>query len=234
MEITINQEQRLFVIKAGEGFSCHGFDVVYGHCMELAKRIKRQGILKVGQKLVPILESEKGTPQQYQDYQDLLSMVRGRKLGTWFNYDTPSALRMVLENYRKNGGAIRIFYGDTKTGRSWMEENDVIGEVGRSGGDLQIPLLISPGEFGGGAILDSCIVRIIDADNRRELYRHSLFHVPEMEIRNVSQELRQQGYTHGVWVRNQKGEFENSANFTSYGKSAKWVAFMTGDCVDQP
>ena len=46
--------------------------------------------------------------------------------------------------------------------------------------------------------------------------------------------LTEMGYTHGVWVKNKDGQFENHANFKSYGKAAQWVAFMAGECMEQP
>lgn len=234
MEVTINESQRLFVIKALYGYSTHGFDVVYNQCRELAKRIKKFGFLKPNEELSPVLESEIGTNAQYQQYGDFLAIIAGRKIGTWFSYDTPTAVRNVLEQYRKEGGKIRLFYGDRKTGRSWLSENDVLGRVGRSTGTLQIPLLVEGGENGGGGILDSCIIRIIDADTREELYRQKNFHVPEMEIRATDADLAKERLSHGVWVKNKEGVFENHANCKSFGKAAQWVAFMDGESTEQP
>lgn len=234
MNITINQEQHLFVLKEGDGFSCLGFSVVYQRSKELAAKIKQYRILSPGQEIEPILEADIGKIEQYALYQRLLQMVRGRKIGTFFNADTPTKVRNVLEECRKNGTEIRLFYGDIKTGRSWMEENDVLGTVGRSGGTLQTPLLIEKGECGGGSISDSCIIRIIDSTSRQDLYRHKLFFVPEMEIRPTEENLRAEGYTHGVWVKSKEGNFENHANCKSMGKAAQFVAFMEGECTEQP
>lgn len=234
MEMTLNTERRLFVFKYSDHVSCLGFDVVYGHCKELARRIKKLGLLKQGVELKPVLETEIGTPEQYQQYRDLLAIVGTRKIGTWFDYRTPQKVRDALEEARRSGRKVRIFYGDTKTGRSTMDEYDMVGRVGRSCGTLQIPLLVADGNDGGGGILDSYIVRIIDANTRADLYRHKDFHVPDLEIRRVAPALVADAYTHGVWVKNDAGEFENHANFRSYGKAAQWVAFMTGDCTEQP
>lgn len=234
MEITLNQEQRLFVIPAGEGYSCLGFDVVFNHCRELARRIKKFALLRPGTELPPVLESQIGTPEQHQQYRDFVAIIGDRKTGTWFDYDTPGRVRQILDEYRKEGGHLRLFYGDRKTGRDWMEENDVVGQIGRSTGRLPIPLLIADGDFGGPGVLDNAIVRIIDADTRTELYRHKNYRLPKMEIRPVNESLAHEGYTHGVWAKNKEGNFENHANFRSYGKAAQWVAFMAGECTEQP
>lgn len=234
VEITLNQKQRLFVFKGTEYTSCLGYDVVFNYCCELVSRINKFDLLKAGQTLAPVLESEIGMLAQYQQYKALLAILGTRKTGTWFNFETPTKVRTILDRYRNEGGQLRIFYGDRKTGRCWMEENDVLGRVGRSTGTMQIPILIEEGECGGAGILDSSIVRIIDADTREELYRQKNYHLPEMELRHVDTALATQGYTHGAWVQNREGEFSNHANFKSYGKAAQWVAFMTGDCTEQP
>lgn len=170
---------------------------------------------------------------QYQQYEQLLSLVQGKKLGTWFNYMTPTQVRKIFESYRTEGGRLRIYNGDTKTGRSWMDENWVIGEIGRSSGLLQIPLLMETGEVGGTGILDSCIVRIQDADTREELYRHKQFHLPMMEIKPTEGEIAK-SYSHEVWVANRDNILEVSARFQTFGKAAHWVAFMHGESMEKP
>lgn len=246
MEITINEEQRLFVFKHTDHVSCMGYDVVFKTCRELERRIKKLSILPKGVSLVLVEESEIGTLAQYQHYRELLEIVGNRKLGTWFDYDTPTKVRNILEHYRAEGGRLRLFYGDRNTGRDWLEENDMMGRISRSTGKLQIPLLIAEGEHGGPGILDSCIVRLLDADTREELYRLKNYHLPEMEIRSLEGQLAhlhvsappklltELGYTHGVWVCEKNGEFSNHANFKSYGKAAQYVAFMAGECCEQP
>lgn len=233
-EITLNDSQRLYVFSGTHHTSCLGFDVVYKQCLEMARRIKKFTLLKTGENLPEINEGEIGTHTQYEQYRKLLAIIGTRKTGTWFDYDTPSAVRNILERYRKEGGTLRLFYGDTATGRCWMEENDVVGEIGRSTGPMQIPLLIEPGANGGGGVLDRCIVRIIDADSRAELYRIKGYFLPDIEIRPADPTLTIQGYSHGCWVKDKNDVFQNHANFVSFGKAAQWTAFMCGECTEQP
>lgn len=141
---------------------------------------------------------------------------------------------------------LRLFYGDPETGRDWMEEADVIGEVGRSTGAHKIPLLIEPGEDGGPGILTKNVVRLMGAESGKELYRHPKYHLPEMEIRSTEgimahwhvskppKLLTDMGLTHGVWARKETGEFENVANLPSYYKACQFVAFMAGECMRKP
>jgi hypothetical protein len=100
--------------------------------------------------------------------------------GTTDRRETPESVIEILLRYMHNGTPLRIFLGGPD-GRSWLEECDIAGTVGRSSGRIKIPLLVGPGQAGGGALLDQCIVRI---DSRRgTLWQHSNFHLPTMEFR---------------------------------------------------
>lgn len=223
MTITINQEQRLFVIPAGDGVTTAGFDYIFKQLKALSQKLSKFGI-DVG----VLNEDEIGTTKQYHQYRSAIDLIGYRDLGTWFDLDTPSKVRSILESYRRRRScdSLRIFYGDRKTGRDWMEENDVVGRIGRSCGVMKIPLLIAEGESGGPGILDACIVRICDVESRKEIYRHPKYHQGVLEIRAAD---CVPDYSHGVWVDGQ-----NHANFSSYGQAAQWVAFMTGHCMEQP
>lgn len=234
MEITLNEPQRQFVLRETYGVSYLGFDVIYEYCQELARRIKKYKLLPAGVEPAPVLKSEIGTLEQYNQYQGFLNLIGDRNIGTWFDNRTPTAVRNILEQYRKEDGKLRLFYGDRNTGRCWMEENDVMGRIGRSTGKMKIPLIIEDGERGGPGILTGCIVRIIDAETREELYRQKNYHLPEMEVRPVESDLSKKGYTHGVWVKNKQGTFENHANCRSFGQTAQYAAFLSGDCCEQP
>lgn len=244
MRVTLQEGASLFFIEHEQGITSLGFDFVYRQAEEIERRLKKRGLLPYG--MLPVLASESGTIRQYHIYQDLCRAIGSHDLGTWFDHDTPLIVRRILERYRLEGGRLRVFYGDKKTGRCWMGENDVVGSIGRSSCQLKIPLLVARGEDGGCALLDRCIVRILDAETREELYKTKNYHLPEMEIRSTgdlpffSREgeppstLASKGYTHGVWVREKDGRFGNHANFKSYGKAAQFVAFMTGECCEQP
>jgi hypothetical protein len=103
--------------------------------------------------------------------------------GTSYHQDTPQAVIDVLERVRNNHTRIRIFFGDVHTGRSWNEEHDVQGTIGRSTGSVKIPLLIhNVTSHGGPAILDHCIVRIIETKSKKVLYTHPKFYTGEFII----------------------------------------------------
>ena len=244
MEITINQDQRLFVIPEGDGYSCMGFDVVFKKLKQIIEYLDLRD--EWGSPLKAD-ENEKGTLAQYSMYRNAVSRAMEANIKeTWFDPDTPFKVRRILEKYRKSGETLRIFYGDTETGRDWMEENEVLGHVGRSTGIFKVPLMVEPGNSGGMALLDHCIVRMQDGKTGRELYRHKDYNLPEIEIRSTEGitvswhqnkpplTFAAMGYTHGAWVKDQNGEFSNHANFKSYGKACRYVAFITGESVCKP
>ncbi len=104
---------------------------------------------------------------------------------TYYHEKTPLAVREILELARRSRIRLKIYLGDADTGRDWMEESDKFCYVGRSAGEKPIPLAIaSSRSCGGGAILDHCIVRIVQ--NGRDLYRHPKYHQSKMEIYNAA------------------------------------------------
>jgi hypothetical protein len=143
--------------------------------------------------------------------------------GTAYHRETPDAVIQWLETSRQRGQRIRIFYGDVETGRDWMEEYDTIGRVGRSTGDIKIPLLIQNSRsYGGGAILDHCIVRI--TVDKKDVYRHPNYWQPTLEVRESSID----GYQWGVF-NTTPGLFGEIAAFKTKEQAERWIAFMKGE-----
>ena len=120
--------------------------------------------------------------------------------GTAYHEETPQEVVNVLERARAAGTRLQFYYGDVKTGRDWHEENDTIGTIGRSGGSVKIPLLIkSSRSHGGGAILDHCIVKIVETRTKKVLYKAANYQAPKIEI--VPSDLP--GYSHNVNIDGQ-------------------------------
>ena len=57
--------------------------------------------------------------------------------GTSYDARTPDEVVRVLEQARLNHTRLHISLGDTITGRNWLEENDVYGDIGRSTGPIR-------------------------------------------------------------------------------------------------
>lgn len=100
---------------------------------------------------------------------------------TWYWFDTPDRVIQILDGAMKNHERIRVFYGDTETGRDWCEFFDTIGYVSRSCGNFKIPLLINNSRsIGGTSILDGNIVKI--TIDKVVVYQHPNYHLDESKF----------------------------------------------------
>lgn len=151
--------------------------------------------------------------------------------GIYFHEQTPVEVVRALNAARQARTRIRLYYGDTETGRDWLEEHDVIGKLGQSLGPLRVPLLIPTCRSDGGpALLDHCIVKIKETRSGRICYQHPRYHTGTFAIREIepdemcgTENLRERGYTHAVDV-----DGRNQANFKSLKAAEKYVRKTTG------
>jgi hypothetical protein len=124
--------------------------------------------------------------------------------GTSYNPETPQRVCDILEYCRLRDIRVQLYYGDTKTGQDWHEENDTRGTIGRSTGIHKIPLLIhNTRSLGGGPVLDHCIVKIKETKTGTVLYQHQLYKAPVIDIKPCTME----GY-----------QFETHVNGKLYGR----------------
>jgi hypothetical protein len=141
-----------------------------------------------------------------------------------FHNDTNEKVKSALQLARSGDLRVRIWYGDTVTGRAWLEEHDVLGYIGVSTGKIKAPLLIPrQNSMGGGALLDHCIVRIMTTSGRT-LYKHPNFE-SGTEGARIVRGTRNPGFPFGV--RNPTGEI--FATFSTEQKAKNWLAFMRGE-----
>jgi hypothetical protein len=102
---------------------------------------------------------------------------------TYYDKETPDELIVVLEKARLSKTRLKLYLGDSKTGRDWMEEADKLGMVGRSSGPIKIPLLIKTvASRGGGSLMSGCIVKLLTSPEGTVLYQHPEYNQPKMEI----------------------------------------------------
>jgi len=146
--------------------------------------------------------------------------------GTSYDENTPDEVVKWLETSRERKQRIRLFYGDIETGRDWKEENDIIGHIGQSTGNIKIPLLIkSSRSYGGGAILDNCIVKITTkgSDNKiHTVYQHKNYHLFKDEIRTEKSSIPE--YERSVII-----DGEIIANFKTRQKAENYILFLKGE-----
>ena len=134
-------------------------------------------------------------------------------------------MNIILRAY-KYKFRIRVFYGDIHTGRSWNEEYDVMGTIGRTTGNIKIPILVhNKRSWGGGALLLSSIIRIDDIEDKRTLWKLPNFHVEKMTIEKSG---AYKDYPFSVMQTQDNGAISNVANFKTEIQAKKWIDFMEG------
>ena len=133
----------------------------------------------------------------------------------------------VLEACRVRRNRVRVWLGDIRTGRSWNEEYDVTGYIGRSGGNYKIPLLVhNKRSYGGGALLVDAIIRIDDIKTKRTLWKVDNFHVEPMLIR--TEENNEYPYM-VMQKKDGRSDYDfNIANFKNHDSAERWIDFMEG------
>lgn len=177
-EITLNEEQKLYVIPTGSGYSCLGFDVAFNQATALADAIaaRRPDLAEQALEQKPD-PADWGTMSVYNGYRNLTGMLSREKieLGTWFDPDTHPEVKRQLELAIKGRYRLRIEYGDRETGQA-LGDRPMGGRISRSMGPMKVPLLIRrAGSYGGESILDACIVKISETPGGRLLWQHPTY-----------------------------------------------------------
>lgn len=146
-------------------------------------------------------------------------------MDTWFAPGTPARVQEVLESYRTSGKLIRLFYGDTATGRDSMDDERVVGTISRSNRGMRHPLLTVPDEGRPYPLRTDLIVRLMDAETGVELYRTPNYQLPQLEIKPVrDQKMRAKGLHFEV----ADGDGLVQGRFPSVFRAAEYVEFITG------
>ena len=143
-----------------------------------------------------------------------------------FNQVDEKLISVILQ-YRGSNERLRFWYGDRDTGKSWNEEYDVMGTIGRTGGDFKIPILLNNSRsYGGGAILIGSLVRIDEISSHRTLWKVPNFHVEDMKVYEC---FGDENYKYRVAKLSEaSGEWEVEASFKTEKQAHNWVAFMRG------
>jgi hypothetical protein len=233
MEIKLNNEQRLYVIPCGGGYTCLGYDVCFDDATQVANAIGRQADAPT--------EAMRGTLDCYELHGRLWAEYSKHPVSkrTWYRAGTPAKVRSIIEAARKSrqeegnsGQILRIFYGDPATGHDWISEYDTIGFIGRTSGSRKEPLILEPlrSEYGGvesarggDIIMTDRILRIIDVRGGEELYRAKNYQLPAFMVGEASAELKAKGYVATV-----SRDAVVQANFKEHESAMEYVAFLQG------
>jgi hypothetical protein len=142
-----------------------------------------------------------------------------------FDENTSDKVKNALIDCYHSKARIRVWYGNTNTGESWLEEYDTIGTVGRSTGQQKTPLLIKNSRSsGGGGILTNCITRIDVISSKRTIYKHPLFYVPTL---GVYPNLDEETNIKYPFIVLKNGTIQ--ALFKTKGQAHRYIDFMTGE-----
>ena len=135
-------------------------------------------------------------------------------------------LMKVLKKYENYPRRVRIWYGDRQTGESWNDEYDVTGTIGRTNGQIKIPIILNnKRSLGGPALLVGSIIRVDDIEGKKTLWKVSGFHVSPMEIILFPE---QKDYPYAVMQNEDNGVRVNVANFKTENQAQRWIDFMNG------
>jgi hypothetical protein len=92
--------------------------------------------------------------------------------GTYYDHRTPDDLIRILESARMLGTRLILIYGNKETGAIWESATPQRGNIGRSAGNIKVPLLVrSKRSPGGEAILDHCILEVKASPGGRVLWK---------------------------------------------------------------
>lgn len=151
---------------------------------------------------------------------------RENRLEVYSNMDE-SLMDILLSAYACHF-RVRIWYGDSETGRSWNEEYGTTGRIERTGGNIKAPIMVSSSRsLGGGAVSVGKIIRIDDIEDRRILWQVPNFHVEDMKVYGI---FGHDGYRYQVAkLSEDSGKWEVQANFKTERQACNWVAFMRGE-----
>ena len=141
---------------------------------------------------------------------------------TNFHKDTPKPLHALIDSARLTRQRVRFWYGDTVTGQSWHEENDVTGFIGRSTGPNHTPLLLRTKHSASGpALLDHCIIRM--DISKKTVYSHPQADIGVWSVLPATQALVNKGYW---WSLEVNGIIH--ANLPKLKQAFRLRDFMTG------
>ena len=192
--------------------------------------MKVAGLEKWGDSLVALNWSDK-TISYYVEKNGMCFNVgnfigKENKLKVFDSVNT--SLMNVLLKARDEHFRIRIWYGDSKTGKSRNTQYNVVGRVGCTDGKIKLPTLIktSRSQEGSTFFVDS-VIRIDDIKTKRTLWQVPNFHVEDMKVYEI---FGYGDYKYQVAkLSEDSGKWEVLASFKTEKQASEWVAFMKGE-----
>ncbi len=201
MPIEIINESKTYKETTPKGTLFHPFAYIWNAANDMNAAMKSRA--RKGEIRTILAQSAFGTMEAFNAYTEALNDFKQHPANkyTMFPSETPNAVREVLEHFRmatsqdetKPENLIRLQLGDPQTGKVWLEENDVVGFVGRSSGLCKIPLLLEAlqqrhcqhslrASSGGGAICVKNVLAIHHVITGKVLYKARSYKTPAIEV----------------------------------------------------
>lgn len=221
MTISVDAANKVYQIPYTDGvYASAKFDNVYNDLHFIAARL---AVFKVD--IGPVRRDQIGTVEQYKQYQLAINSIGNHDIGGMYSSETPMVVQKILDHYMSvdTCSQLRVFYGDMKTGRDYVDDIDVIGRIGSIGAPLKFPTLIL--RDGSMTLLGPNIVRLMEVDSYTDLYRHENYHQPSVRIVSVVGAFK---FECGITVNGVKSH----KTFKSYSKAANYVAFLDGESMN--
>lgn len=190
-----------------------------------------KGLEKWGDKVIPC-ELGNGNIAYYVNFG--LEPYTSIEVGIWIKDENKlevfsqvdEKLISVILQYRGSNERLRFWYGDRDTGKSWNEEFEVLGRIGRSSGTFKVPLVLNNSRSCyGGSLMFSPLVRIDEVSSHRTLWKVPNFHVEKLYLQHTPVN---RDYPWAVMQLRDNGDVLNVANFKTDVKAKRWIDFMNG------
>lgn len=96
--------------------------------------------------------------------------------GTYFKKETSKEVVQLINQLIESKQRVRLFYGDSVTGRDWCRRYDTIGYIGRTMGEIPRPVLLKEKQcIDGYGIEEQNIVKL--TIKKKNAYCHPGYHI---------------------------------------------------------
>lgn len=132
----------------------------------------------------------------------------------------------IILQYRGSKERLRLFYGDIHAGRSWNEEYNVMGSIGRTCGNFKVPVLLNNSRsYSGEAISIGSLIRIDEISSHRTLWQVPGFHVEKLYVQHIPVN---KDYPYAVMQLHDNETVSKAADFKTEVQAKHWIDFMYG------